>query len=657
MQDKIKQILSSLPRSPWVYQFFNNSWKIIYIWKSVNLKARVNSYFNGKAKLNFAKQKMVWQIDDIKYIVTQNETESLILETNLIKKHSPKYNILMKDGKNHIYIKITDEPIPKIIKTRKKNDSWTYFWPYISTNYVNNVLKLIRRTFWYRSCDIKFKSKDIGLKQITNPKLSLSNIWNTKIPCIDYYIKKCAWPCLLQEENIKKYLENIENIKDFLNWNTAKIKTDLEQKMKKKAKNLEFEEAWKIKENLKAIASIEENQIVREWVNWDFNVVNFIAKFEKFYVALMEIRDSKITGFYNYEIENSLEESDEEILKSFVEKDFVWELQEITTTKSEIIYILPFAIDFENLPIKTEIPKIWTKKELLDMSYRNVYEYAYKSHLNSLSIKGFSKKNMQNLLEILWYKEINKSIIFECNDISHISWNYTVASRSVIENGKTNPNKYRKLKIKTLEEQKINDFDSMREVITRRLKEVEKTSFIPDLIIIDGWKWQLSSVVWVIENFLKNKNLSEEVRKLIWELQIVSIAKKEEELFLPSVFSPLNLQPIQVSPTLPPNQGRRELYNETFKKIVLDKTSSELKLVQKIRDEAHRFAITFNRDSRIKASKKNILESLPWFWAVTRKKLLRKYGSVENLKNISKEELKEILNKNQIETLDEHMLI
>lgn len=617
MQD-IEKILKNLPKSPGIYQFFNESWVIIYIWKSVNLFSRVNSYFNWKSKLNFAKQKMVEAIFDIKTILTNNETESLILETTLIKKHEPKYNILMKDGKNHTYIKITNEYIPQVIKTRQKWKTWTYFWPYTSTNYVNNILKISRKIFGYRSCDLQFKKE-------TDWSLSIKNIWNTKIPCMDYYIKRCSGPCLKENDKIIAYNEKIEQIKHFLKWNTSKIKQEIESDMRKKASELKFEEAAKLKLDLESIKTLEENQIVRDGISWDYNIVNFIEKFEKFFIWMIEIKNGKITWFYNFEIKFSLEEDKNELLKKFIENDFAKNIEE------KITYIIPFQVDFDVKEIKTEIPKIWTKKELLDLCYKNTYEYAYKSHLDSLSTKWFTKQNMINLLDYLWYKQINKSIIFECNDISHISGNHTVASRSIIENGKSNTSKYRKYKIKTLEEQKINDFDSMREVITRRLKEIENTGIIPDLIIIDGWKWQLSSVVEIIKEYKKEIE-NEEIKKLIEDLQIVSIAKKEEELFIIDE-------------------------NNEFIKIVLDKDTSELKLVQKIRDEAHRFAITFNRDSRIKSMKKNILESLPWFWPKTRSKLLKKYSSVENLKNVSIEELSEILTKKQIEILENHSII
>jgi len=638
---KIKKIA----KNPWIYQFLDKNWKIIYIGKSVNLKNRINSYFSWKSKLNFAKQKMVKQIYDIKTIITNNETESIILETTLIKKHQPKYNILMKDWKNHIYIKITNELIPKIIKTRispslTKKSIWTYFWPYISTNYVNNVLKIIKKIFWYRSCNLKFEDKSFpyrcfdktSVKNKTSLQnhIQISSKANNKIPCMDYYIKTCAWPCLLNKENIDKYLENIENIKIFFKWNNKKIIQNLENKMQEKANNLEFEEAQKLKENIESIKALNVYQIVREWVKWNFYVINYLEKFWKTFIWMIKIKDSKITWLYNYEIENKLEEDKETIVKNYIINNLLTKNWEITF--SNILLTFPIKLEeeiFKN--IKIEIPKIWVKKELLDLCYKNIYEYSYKSHLNSLSTKGFSKKTMQNILELTWLKQINKNIIFECNDISHISWNYTVASRSIIENGKSNKSKYKKFKIKTLENQKIDDFGSMKEIITRRLKEIEKIKIIPDLIIIDWWKWQLSSVLNIIEKYKQNIN-NTKILDLINNLQIISIAKKEEELFI-------------------------KWKQEKFDKIILNKESNELRLIQKIRDEAHRFAITFNRDSRIKWMKKNILESLPWFWPKTRSKILKKYWNIEKLQKIPKEELLKIINKTQLETLENHGIV
>lgn len=699
----LEKILKNLPKEPWVYQFINKDWKIIYIWKSINLYNRVNSYFNWKAKLNFAKKKMLCEVKNIKIIVVNNEKESLILETTLIKKHQPKYNILMKDDKNYVYIKITDEEIPKIIKTRIKNKNWIYFWPYISTNYVNNILKLTKKIFWYRSCNIEFSLENIEnsslTKDLKSKNIKIKNSYSTKIPCIDYYTKRCSAPCLLTEKNIKNYKNSIKNIKEFLNWNYKNVLEELNKKMLKKAKELKFEEANTIKQNIESLKILEKNQIVREAVSWDFDVINYLEKYDKYYISLASIRNSKIIDLKNYEIKTKLDENIDEILAEFIEReiDLDWKQtiilpKEITSQElktedkptlikgkvseksKEIsenwkLNIIQFPLFPSPFPLKIEIPKVWAKLDLLKFVYKNAYEFAYRKHLHSLSTKSFTKQTMKNLLKILGYKEINKNIVFECNDISHLSWSHTVASRSVIENWKINKSKYRKFKIKNLEELKIDDFSSMKEIINRRLKELKEKWNLPDLIIIDGWKGQLNAVLNTIKNYksqIENEKKfstllhKEEIEQNIslrkgeeseisrgisddwtlktenWKLdtfpfplQLISIAKKEEELFLPWIKDP----------------------------IILEKDSQELRLIQKLRDEAHRFAITFNREKRIKSEKKNILESIPWIWPKTRAKLIKTYWNIENLKDISKEELKKLISKKQIESLENHWII
>lgn len=612
---ELRPTLKVIPKLPWVYQFFDISWKIIYIWKSVNLHSRVNSYFNGLSKLNFAKKKMVWEIIQIETIVTNNAKECLILETSLIKKHKPKYNILMKDDKNHTYIKITDELFPKVIKTRIKTKSGIYFGPYISTSYVNNIIKTTKKIFWHRSCNIIFEEKN-GI-----PKIKASN--GSKIPCIDYYIGRCSAPCLLQKENMTQYDASISNIKNFLDGNLEEVILHLKEKMMQYAQKLEFEKASELKEDVSSIESLKQNQIVRDIIWERADIINFLEKYEKFYISKIEVRNEKIVWIYNFEIENKLDDIDDSI-KYFIENNYLENNEKLTL-------ILPREIALEKeflneLKLKIEIPKIWEKTEILSLAYKNAFEFAYKKHLEWLSVKGFSKKDMKDLLSLLGYKEINKDILFECNDISHISGNHTVASRSVIENGKTANSKYKKFKIKTLHTWEINDFDSMREIMSRRLLEIKKNGYIPDLIIIDGGKWQLSSVKEILEAE-KKKQENKDFLHLFEQIQLVSLAKKEEELFLPW----------------------------KSESILISKDSNILRMIQKIRDEAHRFAITFNRDSRIKASKKNILEELPGIGPKTRSKLLKYYGSISDIKNDA--ELKKILSKSQIETLENHGII
>jgi len=633
MKNKIKNILRSLPKQAGIYQFFDSEWKIIYIWKSVNLKSRVNSYFNWKSKLNFAKQKMVEQIENIEYILVENETESLILETNLIKENLPKYNILMKDWKNHVYIKITDEDFPKIIKVRVKNKSWEYFWPYISTQNVDNILKVLKKVFGYWIWKHNF------FKNKNNYNLDEFLFeWNN----VDMFGKN------ISEDKIKDlYFQKLEEIKKFLKWDYKQVIEELREKMMVFAMNHEFERADILKKQIESIETLNEKQIVREWIIWDFNVINYLEKFDKIFIWKIEIRNSKIVWFYPFEIENNLWESIENILENFVKQEYLNSILENPDSKKPILIISKKIELKEKLfsKIRIENPKIWTKQDLLKMCYKNIYEFAYKKHIASLSTKSFTKTTMKNLLEILGFERINKDILFECNDISHFSWTHTVASRSIIENWKTNPSKYKKFRLKTLKDQEINDFDSMREIAKRRILELEKLWNYPDLIIIDWGKPQLSSVYEIFSPHLASP-LGERSNKSK-KIQLVWIAKKEEILYVIEKKYP-------ISKSLPLSL-REEGY--IFKGFKLKKDSLELRLIQKIRDEAHRFAITFNRDSRIKASKKNILESLPGIWPKTRKKILNKYWSLENLSNIEKEELKNFLWKKVFEILEEHGLV
>lgn len=599
-----------IPKSPWIYKFLNSKNEIIYIWKSVNLKSRVFSYFNWKSKLNFAKQKMVDQIENLEYIITNNEQESLILENTLIKKHKPKYNILLKDDKNFNYIKITSDPIPKVFKTRFKTKDWEYFWPYPNWSYVFNLLKFFKKYFKIRSCDLKFEKN--------SENFSFKKSWNIKIPCMDYYIWLCSWPCLLEKKNIDEYLNNIDSVKKLLKWDNKKLLSELEQKMKNFAKDLKFEQAKQMKDFIDAIFSLESRQTVRDFIEWDCDVVSFIEKYDKNFIWVLKIRESKLVWYKNFEVENNLEENREKILWYFLENFYLE-----NSKKLRVLSVFEPEIENEilkTLKINLEVPKIWDKMHLLDLSTKNLFDFAYKQEMKNISKKFLTKSVQQNILEKLNLENLGKKdLIFECYDISHISWSHTVASRSVITNWKTDSQKYKKYRLKTIENKEIDDFKSMFEIMTRRWKEILEKKNNPDLIIIDWWKWQLSSSVSALEKILWKWNLP----------NICSIAKREEEVFLPG-----NSEP-----------------------VILEHWSKELMLVQKIRDESHRFAITFNRDSRIKSMKKNILEDLPGFWPKTRQKLLKNFWSVEKIFSESEKNLENFLTKKQILTLKNNWLI
>ncbi|MCD5375273.1 excinuclease ABC subunit UvrC, partial [Candidatus Gracilibacteria bacterium] len=553
---------------------------------------------SGQQNLNFAKKKMVGKIVDLKYIVTNNETESLILENDLIKKHQPKYNILLKDDKNFLYIKITHGEYPQIIRTRispsniKKSDG-KYYGPYISGYHVNEIFKLLKKAFGY----------GVGSHNFFMKKGSYN---------LDKYIFKGNID--EKEQKIREiYKDKVMQIQHFLSGNSSDIKQMLQEDMKRYADNMQFEEAQKRKISLEALESLDSMQIVRDGVKGDFMVIQILEKYENIYVGIIDIIDSKIAAYENYEVKNMLEDSSQDILKNIVEQKWSQNRE-----RKSLSFIVPEQINKLDDSIFHEVPQMGAKFELLKLCYKNIYEYAHKKHIDSLSTKSYTKKTMQSLLKTLSYKEINKDLIFECNDISHLSGTHSVASRSVIENGKRNPKKYKKFQIKTLSQGKIDDFGSMEEIMLRRIAELKKIGNYPDLIVIDGGKGQLGAVMKILES-----------SDIDVYPQVVSIAKREEELFLP---------------------GQSE-------SILLDKESNELRMIQALRDEAHRFAISFNRDSRAKAQKQNLLESIPGIGPKTRKKILSLYGSVAGIKEVSKKELIEALGITVTENLENHGLM
>jgi len=604
--DTVKNILKTLPSSPGIYQFFNEVWEIIYIWKAKVLKNRVKSYFNGTTKLNFAKKKMLSEIVDIKYIMTETEIEALLLENNLVKKHQPRYNVLLKDDKNFLYIKITDDTYPKIIRTRiaphsKWKLSGKYFWPYLSWYSVFQILKLLKKIYWYGVGKHHFFKKSSSYT--LDPYIFSGNIDAEEWQIHDIYIKK------------------IGEMKRFLSWDTGKLSSELKEKMLTHAKKLEFEEAQKCRDALTALADLQGYQVVQTEIRGNYIAVQFLEKYETLYAGVIIIEDSKLISYESYEFEHSEMEELHELKAKLFEEIFVSQLER-NGSASKFRFLLSESPTQIEIPLEYEIPDLWPKYDIMKLCYKNIYEFAQKKYIASLSTKSFTKQTMRNILSLLNYSELNSDIIFECNDISHLSGSHTVASRSVIENGKKNPSKYKKFRIKTLEEWKIDDFGSMREIMTRRLREIYKVGNMPDLIVIDGGKWQLSSVMESIDDFYKSQDFEEERIPL----QIVSLAKREEELFLPWKKDP----------------------------IILDKDSAELRLIQAIRDEAHRFAITFNRDSRNKQMRQSILEAIPGIGPKTRKKILKLYGSVSNLKEQDKFELEKQLWKNITEILDMH---
>jgi excinuclease ABC subunit C len=457
------------------------------------------------------------------------------------------------------------------------------------------------------------------------------------IPCMDYYIGLCPAPCMLHSAKIDEHSDNIARVQQFLSGESGTIFSDLERDMRSRADAQEFEKAQEIKETITALRWLYERQKVRDIVDWDIDICIQYEKYDKSYIALTQVRWAQIVGVFRHEVSSGIDEG-EDIMIAFLMRQYTSMDDTDSTDLPDILLIQreftdSSFIEFLKLQkIQLEIPKIWPKKDLIDFTQNQLREYAYKRELATLENKTLTREHMVHVLERISYPVPAKwEIVFECYDISHTDGHFTYASRVVIVNGRPDPSRYKKYKIKTLEDGMIDDYASHREVMVRRTIEWIREKNLPNLIIIDGGKGQLSSALSGIREgiFMAWKDPEIQEVSLDSDISLCSIAKREEEIFLPG-----NSDPVIFAPGTP-----------------------ELMVLQKARDESHRFSITANRSARTKAMKKNILEELPGIGPVTRRKLLKLAGSVDGIKNISPEELSKICNIAQVETLRDHGII
>ena len=633
-------ILKNLTFTPWVYQMKDKNNKVIYVGKSVNLKSRVSSYFRDTGSLTLAKKQMVGKIEDIEIILCQTEVEALVLETNLIKHLTPKYNILMKDDKNLAYIKITKNPIPEIFRTRQKiKDGGTYFGPYTQWSNVYESIRELKKIFKVRNCKMKFREKESHIEIIDKA--------GKTPPCMDYYIWLCPAPCLLGSGAVDEHRENVEKLKRFLQGGQSWLLEEMRGKMYDHAKKLEFEEAQKIKTLIDSLGVLAEKQIARDVIAGDHDIFVVLEKYEKYHIGIMQIRSSQIIGVFRHTIISPIE-TREEMISQFLARQYIGdsslEVSDTIDFPDSLIMIedlsdgalLRFLHDKH---IEIISPTLGVRKELFDFTLNQVREYAYKNELATLEQNTLTRTHMVNILMRLGYPVPKKwEIIFECYDISHTHGQFTYASRVIISNGKPDTRRYKKYKIKSLQAGEIDDYASHKEVMMRRIIEWIELSNLPHLIIIDGGKWQLSSALSGIDLGIRNFEFHSELLQN-WEkkmsniyvsnVPICSIAKREEEIFIPNDKNP----------------------------IIFEKWSPELMTLQKARDEAHRFSITANKSARMKSMKKNILEELPWFGPVTRKNLLKLAWNLDEIKNLTDEQILSVCTKRQLETLRDHGLI
>lgn len=581
--DELKEYALLLPDAPGVYRFYNAQLELIYVGKAKSLKKRVSSYFNKSSGLNRKTLKLVSEITAIEYTVANSEFDALLLENNFIKQNQPKYNILLKDDKTFPYLCILNERFPRIISTRKYlPEQGEYFGPYASVSAMKSVLELVRKLYTIRTCSLPLTPANIEQKKF-------------KV-CLEFHIGNCKGPCEgLQNE--ADYLQDIDQARHILKGNLSKVEQYFHQNMQAAAESLSFEHAQKFKDKLNLLDRFQSKSLVVNRNLTDIDVISIASKNDYAYINYMQVKEGAIVFSKTLEIKKKLDEPDEELLTYALAS-----LQEQTNSSHrEVISNLPITLISSE--ITNTIPKIGDKKKLLSLSLKNALEMQKEREL----IRGEKRSRQAEVIQIL-QKDLHlphPPHIIECFDNSNFQGSTPVASMVRFVNGKADKRNYRHFNIKTVTGP--NDFESMKEIVGRRYKKilVEKSE-LPDLILVDGGKGQLSSACEVLKEL-----------DLYGKVPIAGIAKRLEEIYYPEDPFPLHIS----------------------------KKSPGLLLLQQIRDEAHRFAITFHRKKRNKSTLQTELDSLEGIGEKTITKLLRQFKSIKKIKEASLEELEEVVGK------------
>jgi len=573
--------IQTLPDGPGVYQYYDKEGKILYVGKAKNLKKRVSSYFNkihDTAKTNVLVKKIV----TIKHIVVPTETDALLLENNLIKTLQPRYNVLLRDDKSYPWICIKKEPFSRIFSTRRMvKDGSEYFGPYTSFKTVNTILELVKELYPLRTC---------------NFDLSKSNIESGKFKvCLEYHIGNCKGPCE-GYETLEDYQKQVDAIREILKGNFKESMKDFKKLMIDLARDMHFEEAQKIKEKIEILENYQSRSTIINPKITNIDVFSIVSDESAAYVNFLQISHGSIIRSHTMEIKKKLDETDEELLELAI-----IELRERFQLLSKEV-IVPFEVDLgEN--IKVTVPQLGDKKQILDLSIRNAKFYRIEQ-LKQLQIVDPDRH--ANRIMAQMQKDLRLPVEprhIECFDNSNIQGTNPVAACVVFKDGKPSKKDYRHFNIKTVEGP--DDFASMTEVVYRRYKRLlDEEQPLPQLIIIDGGKGQLSSALKSIDELgLRGK------------ITVIGIAKRLEELFYPGDSVPL----------------------------YLDKRSETLKIIQQLRNEAHRFGITHHRDKRSKSALNSSIESIPGIGEKTMLTLIQHFKSVKRLKLATEKEISDVI--------------
>lgn len=595
--------IANLPQKPGIYQYKDDTGKIIYVGKAIKLRNRVRSYFNQQKQHNAKTRALVAKIVDVEVIVTDSEAEALILEDTLIKKHKPRYNINLKDDKSYPYVRVTNEPYPRIFQTRiVVRDGSKYYGPFTKVGDLYRVLELIHKIFRLRTCALSITSETIRDKK-------------HKI-CLEFHIKKCDGPCegLISADD---YNKNVEYAKSILSGKTRELEHFLRERMERFSDEMKFEEAAEARDQLSAVRQFVSKQKVVTSDLVDRDVFGIYREENTACSLVFTVREGKLIGRKHFIIKKADELRDEEILQRtldswYSEQEFVPKEIFLPTEPEDIETLTSILADKRKGTVHIKIPKIGDKRHLIDLAENNA-KYVLKEYLLAVSKREQTIPHaVQALQRDLRLKKTPR--IIECFDNSHLQGTELVSSMVCFEDGRPKKSEYRKFKNQTVN--KNDDFAAMREAVQRRYSRlINENGRLPDLIVIDGGKGQLSSAVGI----LKELGIFDKV-------SIIGLAKRLEEVFFP---------------------GNSEA-------ILLPRTSSSLRLIQQLRDEAHRFAITYHRQLRSKRTFRTELTDIPGIGEKTAMKLLKDVGSVEAVRNSTIAQLKVHLGEKQAKTVHKY---
>ena len=589
--EHVRDILKTLPDKPGIYQYFDDKGTIIYIGKAKNLKKRVLSYFNKEVHENGKITVLVKKIADIKFVIVDTELDALLLENNLIKKYQPRYNVMLKDDKTYPWICIKNEPFPRVFSTRNVyKDGSQYFGPYASVKMMNTLLDLIKHLYPLRNCNLNLTKANIDHKKF-------------KV-CLEYHIKNCKGPCEAHQ-SAEDYQQNIEFVKEIIKGNISTVLKHLKEIMMQYASTLEFEKAQICKDKIEQLEKYKSKSTIVNPSIDNIDVFSIVTDDNYGYVNFLKVMNGAIVQAHTIEMKKKLDESAEELLSLAI----VDLRQRFDSNANEIL--VPFKMETDFQKIKLTVPQRGDKKQLLELSERNAkyYKIEKQRQKDLVDPERHSKRILTQMMKDLRLNE--PPVYIECFDNSNIQGAYPVSAMVVFKNAKPEKKEYRHFNIKTVEGP--NDFASMEEVIYRRYKRIlDENKSLPQLIVVDGGKGQLSSALKSLETL-----------DLRGKVSIIGIAKKLEEIYYPGDSIPM----------------------------YLDKKSETLKVIQQLRDEAHRFGITHHRSKREKGTIKSVLTEIDGVGFATAQTLLRKFKSVKNIKKANEEELQAVIGKAKTEIL------